>query len=125
MSPTKEWNELKSSTDETRCDSKGELLPVFCPQPPGICRRDANPSCFDFFAGAQLATRPSPDLGPGVGAQVASRQSLILRSYACSVFVASSVCANWNGTKHLTVAALSDHTGPATDASILVPALLK
>jgi hypothetical protein len=38
MSPTKERNELKSATDETSCDSKGELLWGLCPQTPGIFR---------------------------------------------------------------------------------------
>jgi hypothetical protein len=34
----------------------------------------------DCVAGARLHTEPQPGLGPGVGAQVASRQSLVLRS---------------------------------------------
>ena len=67
-----------SGTDE-RVHRKEGIRWGLCPQTPGIYRFDAIP-VDNFVAGAQFITEPQPGLGPGVGAQVASRQSLILRS---------------------------------------------
>jgi len=49
------------------------------PQTPGIYRLDANPS-ESVLRWGSVFTEPQPGLGPGVGAQLASQQRLILRS---------------------------------------------
>ena len=50
------------------------------PRPLGFIALMPIPVDYFWVAGAQFNTEPQPGLGPGVGAQVASRQSLVLRS---------------------------------------------
>ena len=59
------------------------------------------------FRWGSVVTEPQPGIGPGVGAQLASQQRLILRSGRLCVSSTAVLC-NSGTEKSLTIAALSD-----------------
>ena len=79
MCPTKERN--RDERMGTKCVERKEPsnLGTLSPDPWDFSRR-CQSQFLNVFAGAQFFTEPQLGLGPGVGAQVASQQRLILRS---------------------------------------------